>query len=254
MLKFSNPVGPSSDESLAIAQQNYLEIRAKFAKLLKNTSNRLQSIIINIDEFRLFVIGLFQPGDCIPNSIRVHDIFSAITKNGLWDCVNYMPLKKIIEEFACKDGLMSEWVKQYEGDRSGYMLFTKISDHLGVVSGSDSSEQLEENPAKYDARYYRKLSLKVKAEVTEMSLEYVSKLWKSLATHYELPSHIALLNSLHDECILIMWLVPTKYMLELAKKARGDPGFFQEHGVLWAAVDDDDYLYICKEDIERGQC
>ena len=40
MLKFSNPVGPSSDESLAIAQQNYLENRAKFAKLLKNPTDQ----------------------------------------------------------------------------------------------------------------------------------------------------------------------------------------------------------------------
>ena len=148
---------------------------------------------------------------------------------------------------------MSKWVKQYEGDRSGYMLCTKISDHLGMVTGSDwsdinSNEQLEENPAKYDARYYRKLSLKVKAEVTKKSMEYVSELWKSLATHYELPSHIALLDSLHDKCILIMWLVPTKYMLELVKKAQADPGFFQEHSVLWAAVDDDDYLYNCREE------
>ena len=227
-------------------------IRCEFAKLVKNASSKLQSII-NIDEFRVFVVSLFQPGDCIPDSVSVHEIFRAITKNGLWDFVNYLPLKQIIEEFDCKDSQLSKWVKQYEDARSGYMLGTKISEHIDVVTASDwsdidSDERLEEKAAKYDARYYRKLSVKVKAKVTKMSLEYVSELWRSLASHYDLPSNIALLESVHDDCILIVWLVPTKHTLELVKKARADPGFFREHDVLWATVDDDDYLYNCKED------
>jgi len=225
-------------------------IRGKFAKLLKNASSKLQSNI-NIEEFQVFVISLFQPGDCIPNSISVHEIFCAITKNGLWDCVNYFPLKLIIEEFACDDTEMSEWVKKYEEARSGYMLCTKISDHIGVVAVSDSSdinsdEQLEENPAKYDAQYYHKLSLKVNAEVTEMSMQYVSGLWESLASHYRLPSLMAILERVHAECILVTWLVPTKHILVLITKARADPEFFREHNVLWAKVDDDEYLYNSK--------
>ena len=232
--------------------KNRLEIHAKFAELLMDASSRLQSIIKRnkFGAFRLFVIGLFPPGDCIPDSKNVDEIFTAITMNGLWDFLNYMPLKKLIEVFACKDKKMLKWVKQYEEARSGYMLCTKISDYLGGSdwSGTNLNEQLVENPAKYDPRDYRNLSLKVKAEVTKRSIDYVSQLWESLATHYELPSHIALLDSLHAKCILIMWLVPTKYMLELVKKARADPGFFQEHSVLWAAVDDDDYLYNCKEE------
>ena len=72
------------------------------------------------------------------------------------------------KEFAGNDTQMSEWVKQYEEARSGYMLNTKISDHINVVAthASDSMdiEQSEGNPAKYDARYYRRLSVKVDAK------------------------------------------------------------------------------------------
>jgi len=87
------------------------------------------------------------------------------------------------------------------------MLCTKISDHIGVVavsdpSDTDSDKQLEEKPAKYDPHYYRRLSLKVKAKVTEVSMQYVSELWESLASHYRLPSCTAILDSVHDECIL----------------------------------------------------
>ena len=159
-------------------------ICAKFAKLVRNASSRLQSNV-NMNEFHVFVVSLFQPGDCIPDSAGVHDIFCAITKNGLWDCVNYFPLKAIIEEFASEDTQMSEWVKQYEAARSGYMLGTKISEHIGVVavSVSSESEQLVEEPAKYDARYYRKLSLKVNVVVTKKSMQYVSELLESLTSH-----------------------------------------------------------------------
>jgi len=237
---------------LAVARQNYQMIRGKFARLVRIASSRLQPII-NIDEFRVFVVNLFQPGDCIPDSGSVHAIFNAITKNGLWDCVNHFPLKQVIEEFAAEDIQLSESVRQYEEARSGYMLCTKISDHIGVVAASDSSdtdsdEQLDENPAKYDARYYRKLSLKVNAEVTEMSMEYVSVLWRSLASRYRLPSRAAILDSVCADCILVTWLVPTKHTPELVEKAHADPDFFQEHNVLWAAVDDDDYLYNSKEE------
>lgn len=164
-----------------------------------------------------------------------------------------LPLKVIIKHFACEDREMSEWVKDYEDARSGYLLCTMISDHICVVPASDmskidSDEQLEENPAKYDSRYYRKLSLKVKAEITKTSMHYVCELWESLHSCYRLPSLMAILDSVHDKCILVTWLVPTKHILELIKKARANPDFFQEHNILWAAVDDDDYLYNSNEE------
>ena len=227
-------------------------ICGKFATLVKNASSKLQSIV-NVGDFWVFVVNLFQPGDCIPDSSSVREIFCAITKNGLWDCVNYSPLKLIVEEFACDDTEMSDWVKQYEEAVSGYMLCTKISDHIDVVavsnsSDTDSDEQLEEKPAKYDPRYYRSLSLKVKAKVTEASMQCVSELWKSFASRYHLPSRMAILDSIRAECILVTWLIPTKHTLELFQKARADPDFFQEHNILWAAVDDDQYLYNSKEE------
>ena len=241
----------SSDASVAIVRQNYLLIKSKYAKLLNNASTKLQSIV-NIDEFQVFVIGIFLPGDCIPDSTSVHEIFCAISKNGLWDCINYFPLKMIIEEFASQDVELSEWVKQYEAARSGYMLCTKISDYIDMVSTSDSSlidldEQVEEKPAKYDPRYYRKLSLKVKAEVTELSMQYICELWESLASYYHLPPLPAILDIIHAGCILVTWLVPTKLTPELIEKARANPDFFQMHNVLWAKVGDDEYLYNSKD-------
>ena len=242
-----------SDVRVAVTRQNFLMIQGKFAELVMNASCRLQSIV-DIDDFRVFVVTLFAPGHCIPDSASVQEIFLAITKNGLWDCVNHFPLKLIIKEFASGDTQLSEWVRQYEEARSGYILCTKVSDYIDVVGVSDSSdmdsdEKLEEMPAKYDRQYFRKLSVKLNANVTEKSIQYIIELWKSLASYYRLPSPMAILERIARGCILVTWLVPTKLTLELVKKARANPDFFQEHNVLWAAVDDDhDYLYHSKEE------
>ena len=107
---------------------------------------------------------------------------------------------------------------------------------------------MEEKPAKYDKRYYRKLSVKVRAKVTEKSMQYVYELWKSLVSNLLLPSLTAILDSVLDDCILVTWLIPTKHTPELVKKAHANPDFFQEHNVLWATVDDDEYLYNYEEE------
>jgi len=56
------------------------------------------------------------------------------------------------------------------------------------------------------------------------------------------------LDIIRAECILVTWLIPTKYTLELIQKAHADPDFFQKHNILWAATDDDQYLYNSKEE------
>ena len=71
-------------------------------------------------------------------------------------------------------------------DLGSYLLCTKISDCIDMVATSnssdiDSDEQLE--PAKYDSRYYCRLLLKVKVEVTAMSLQYITELCESLASY-----------------------------------------------------------------------
>jgi len=239
-----------------LAQQCHCIIYDKFTKLLQNARRRLRSSV-NVKEFYLFVVGLFPPGDCIPDSVGFYKTFRAISKNGLWDYINYFSLKCIVKEFAGNDTQMSEWVKQYEEALSGYMLNTRISDHISVVAASDidPDRRLKCNPAKYDARYYRRLSVKVDAKVNEKPMQYINELWESLAFHFVLPSHTVILDSIRDDSIcddsiLVTWLVPTNDTLAIVKNTHTDAEFFQEHSILWAKVNDD-YLYDLKD---RSEC
>lgn len=72
-------------------------------------------------------------------------------------------------------------------------------------------------------------------------MQYINELWESLAFHFVLPSHTVILDStsIHDDNILVTWLVPTSDTLELVKNTHADADFFQKHSIVWATVNDD---------------
>jgi len=87
------------------------------------------------------------------------------------------------------DQELKSWIEAYKKDLTSYKATTKVVDYIAVVdsdpSGEDSSseEQVEEQePAKYDRRYYRKLSIKLETKFTSHTLEYLDDLWKNLQT------------------------------------------------------------------------
>ena len=92
-------------------------------------------------------------------------------------------------------------------------------------------------------------------KVNEKPMQYINELWESLAFHFVLPSHTVILDStsIHDNGILVTWLVPTGNTLDLVKNTHTDAKFFQEHSILWAKVNDD-YLYELKEEGTLQNC
>jgi len=61
--------------------QNYEKIKGKFVVLLIDVCKKLQNRDINVDGFRLFIVALFPPGDCIPKSSDLHHIFRGGSRN-----------------------------------------------------------------------------------------------------------------------------------------------------------------------------
>ena len=60
--------------------------------LLTRVCNRLKQKQINVGELCLFTTFYF-PGDWIPHSTDIEDIFKAITRNQFWDYWNYSLLE-----------------------------------------------------------------------------------------------------------------------------------------------------------------
>ena len=62
--------------------------------------------------------------------------------------------------------------------------------------------------SKPDPKLLDELSVKVKANVTEKTMKYVSELWDSLAYRVKLPVTALLFQKVAKGCVQITWLLP----------------------------------------------
>ena len=232
------------EEAAEVTGQYKRIITAKYAALLTNVYNRLQQKRTDVREFRLFVIARFPPGDCIPQSSDLCELFEAITRNGLWDFLNYQLLEDIVQQFGADDEQMKDWVKEYKAHLAGFKACTKIVHYLAVVESdssfdeSDSEQPTQPKPARYDRRYYHKLSLKLKVKVTDQSLSYIDDIWRSVSEYLLLPPLSALLERICEGSITVVWLIPTGLVPRLLKQIRQAGDFFQQHNIASVTLDD----------------
>ena len=225
------------EEVAEVTRQNQGTIRAKYAALLTRVCNRLKQKQINVRDLRLFMITLFSNGDCIPHSTDIQGIFEAITCKQFWDYWNYSPLEAIVQQFGADDAEMLSWVSEYKHDLAGFKACTKIVDYLSVVESdtsfdeSDSDEPTAATPAKYDRRYRRRLSVKLKVNIAEHTLLYIDRLWSSIAEILFLPPLSALLDCIRKGCITIVWLIPTGLTPRCLQQVPRASSFFRANSI-----------------------
>ena len=228
------------NEADNLDRQNYDKIKGKFAGLLTDACERLQKRKINMDGFRLFLVSLFSPGDCIPESSDLPQIFEVITRNGLWDYSHYSPLEQIVEKFAADDEDMKTRIKSYKNDLTGFKASTKILKFIPLVeseSSFDDSDTEEPKQAKYDRRYYRKLSMKLRERITDHTLVYIESLWESFADCF-LPPLTAMFECVHKGCIVVVWRIPSALVPQIHQQAPQASDFFKEHQITYVKVGD----------------
>ena len=224
-------------------RENRQAIKGKFASLLTNICNKmLKNGNVNVEQFRLFVIALFPPGDCIPHSLTsLTDIFEAITRHGLWDFFHYSPLAKIVKEFGTNDPDMKKWVQDYKNDLKSYNSMTKITDCIELVLANPT----QPSPAKYDPSY--NCPVEWKTNFVDHALQYLAEVWEMFSSHYLLPDSppTALLDRVRRGCVSITWLVPTCMIPQLIKGVESSTKFFQEHHIFKVIVDGKCVYEVC---------
>ena len=237
--------GIEQDEEVAeVTHQNKQNISAKYATLLANVYSRLQQKGIDVREFLLFVVARFPPGDCIPHSSDLAEVFEAITRNRLWDFLNYQPLEDIVKHFGGDDQKLNEWVKEYKAHLAGFKACMTIVNYLSEVESdssfdeSDSEQPTLPKAARYDRRYYRKLSLKLKVKVTDQSLSYIDDIWTSVSEYLLLPPLSVLLDHICKGSLTLVWLIPTGLVPQSLKRIRQGSDFFQQNSIESVTLDD----------------
>ena len=197
-------------------------------------------------DLRVFLIGYFFPGVCIPNTSSIHEIFEAITHNKLWDYWNYYPLEKLIQVFVANDQETTSWIKSYKQDLVSYKVTMKLIDHIGATNydftaksnelPSEEEKQLEKL-ARYDQQYYKALSFKLKMKVTDQSLQYIDNLWDEFAILYSLPPYVAVLDCVHEGCVLIVWLIPSHLTPQILSATPRIGSFYHKHEITRVELD-----------------
>ena len=185
-------------------------------------------------ELHVFLISYFPP-ECIPELADIHEIFKAITRNKLWDSWNYLPLKKVVEEFAADDKQLESWIEAYKQDLKSYKATTKLIDHISVAESDstvdESEEEEHDRPARYDKRFYRTLSLKLKTKFTDQTMEYIDDLWNEIADLYDLPHYVILLDSVRKGCVSVVWRIPSHIAPKVLNAPPPSDEFYRKHGI-----------------------
>ena len=198
-------IRPHIPSTVAVARRNIRKIQGKFSTLVTRSCKRLQNRETDVDEVQTFLIVMFSSPNSrdgsdtvttvVESTKSLEEIFRALSKYRLWDYLNYFLLQSIIEEFANDDGELNDMMEQYQQDLTGYVLALRIQEYLDtthpIVATSDGENSGDEiAPALQQwqkHKLFKKLSVKIDANITDHSLNYVTSLWQSLAKQFVLP-------------------------------------------------------------------
>ena len=228
---------PSTEAVVAVAQRNIRKIQAKFSTLVTKSRTRLQSREISIEDVQTFLVTMYSsPGSrdgsymvttVVESARSLDEIFRALGKYGLWDYLNYYLLQSIIEEFANDDDELNGMMEQYQRDLTGHILTQKIQTYLDAV-GENTADEKVPSPQ----QLFGKLSVKVKANITDYSLKYVNDLWRSLAIQFSLPQPTMILHKVAEGCIGITWLIPANLVEYVTKMVQETSSVFAKKHIL----------------------
>ena len=221
---------------LALISSNEDNIKALFSALLLNVRKALEMHTVNIDDVRQFLVTFFKR-DLI-HSRDLSAIFEAVTIEGLWDHHNYSAVEKLTNHFLSHDSSVQSLMRDYKAQLSGFHMAVKIVDYIEYrklyeeISDEEPSQIKELTTAQYKRI---KLVLKLDRKISELSLDYVYKLWRSIAEEYDLPSLTAILDKIVAGSLEITWLVSV-HVAQLLIRPR--PKFYKMENIVQVFFDD----------------
>ena len=216
-------------------RSNMDEIKALFSSLVLEVQLALQSQS-DIRHVRHFLITFFKYD--FSETSDLEKLFTTITLNDLWDYHNYSPLERLINKFLSNDQNIGSLMKEYKARLSGFYLTTKLIDYIEYqnLSTDDSDEECDQSSPKLTTKQYKKIKvvLQLERKISEVSLDYVVKLWQSFAEEYEIPSLTAVIDKIMAGSLEVTWAVPQHITDAILPRSK----FFQSHGIILVFIDD----------------
>ena len=216
-------------------RSNVEKIKGLFSALVLKFQSVLQSQS-DVSNVRQFLITFFKCD--FPETSDVKKLFTIVTLNDLWNYQHYSPLEQLIDHFLPADQELESLLKVYKAHLSGFYLTTKLIDYIEYqnLSTDDSDEECDQPSPKLTTKQYRKIKvvLKLERKISQVSLDYVVKLWQSFAEEYDIPSLTAVIDRIVAGSLEVTWRVP----LHIAKAILPRSKFFRTHGIVVVFIDD----------------
>ena len=216
-------------------RSNKEKIKALFSSLVLKVQSALQSQS-DISNVRDFLITFFKCD--FPETSNLKKLFATITLNDLWDYHHYSPVERLIDQFLPSDQEVGSLLKEYKARLSGFYLTTKLIDYIEYqdLSADDSDEESDQPSPKLTTKQYKKIKvvLQLERKISQVSLDYVMRLWQSFAEEYEIPSLTAVIDRIVTGSLEVTWIVPQHIADAILPRAK----FFRSHGIVLVFIDD----------------
>ena len=222
------------------------EIRSQFSLLVIKVRSAMQRNKVDPLDVHQFLVTFFE-GECsIPEVPNLTKIFNAMTTTKLWRYDHYGPLEKLAKSFLPDDDPARAQVTEYKSQLTGFQATTRIISFVKLNELEDREEipYCVFSPKKYN-NHYQKLSTKLELtrdsrDVSELTLEYVDKLWKALMKEFHLPPLTAVIDKIVEGSLRITWLLLPHVIEKIRATYFKSVNFFQQHSIISINLYEDD--------------
>ena len=197
----------------------------------------LESRAVGVSDVQSFFVDFFRQSQCYHSLSTIKDLFHATSLHDLWNYQHYGPLERLTDHFLPDNRDISHAISTYKANLTGFFVVTKIVDYIRYMElkPDDSGEQPSTMKKLTPVEYKRiKVVLALDRKVTELSLEYVHKLWSSIAEEYDLPCLTAIIDKLIAGSLEVTWLVLPHIVDMITPRSK----FFRRHQIIQVYVDD----------------
>ena len=217
-----------------MAETALRKIKSRFSVLVINVQSSMEDHMVKVKKVRQFLLNFFE-GDCsIPNVADFDKLFDTITEARLWRYDHYGPLEELAETFLPEDDPARAQVTEYKSQLTGFYATTRIIDFIKLNELEDREEIPGRtfSPKKYNSHYQKlTVELRLDRDVSELTLEYIGKLWKALAKEFHLPSLTAVMDKIVEGSLEITWLILPHIIDKISATYFKSVKFFQQHNI-----------------------
>ena len=211
------------------------KIKSRFSLLAIDVRSAMEVRQVDVQDIRQFLLTYFEGECCIPDVPNLRKVFENVSAAKLWRYDHYGPLEELAEAFLPDDDMAVVHLTEYVNQLSGFYATTRIIDLVDLSELDDPEEDNQPfSPKKYN-RHYRKLTLELKLDrnvkFSEMTLEYVHKLWTALRKKFNLPSLTAVIDKIVEGSIKVTYLVLPHIAKRIKASCHTALDFFRHYGI-----------------------